>query len=209
MNRLVAAGSLAAVLTACAADQTIPTQAEFSVALFATGGNTGLNIGTHLTGDEEVLTSAGPGDPHPRDSHAQGQAIFRVSDDGSTASFRLIASNIENVVQAHIHCGRPGENGPIRMWLFPDIGATGSALTVAEGRRNGVLAAGTFSFGTQICPAANVGADMPLLDAIRAGLAYVNVHTNDFVDPPNTGPGDFPGGEIRGQLDHPSNHGRN
>lgn len=213
MNRLVAAGSLAAVLTAvltaCTADQTIPTQAEFSVALFATGGNTDLNIGTHLTGDEEVLASAGPGDPHPRDSHAQGQAIFRVSDDGSSASFRLIASNIENVVQAHIHCGRPGENGPIRMWLFPDIGATGTALTVAEGRRNGVLAEGAFSFGAQICPAANVGTDMPLLDAIRAGLAYVNVHTNDFVDPTNTGPGDFPGGEIRGQLDHASAHGRN
>ena len=38
--------------------------------------------------------------------------------------------------------------------------------------------------------------------AIDAGSVYVNVHTNDFVDPPNTGPGDFPGGEIRGQLQH-------
>jgi hypothetical protein len=26
------------------------------------------------------------------------------------------------------------------------------------------------------------------------------VHTNDGVPPPNTGPGDFPGGEIRGQI---------
>jgi hypothetical protein len=26
------------------------------------------------------------------------------------------------------------------------------------------------------------------------------VHTNDGVAPPNTGPGDFPGGEIRGQV---------
>ena len=147
--------------------------------------------------------------PQPSDSRGQGQAIFRVSEDGSTASFRLIASNIENVVQAHIHCGRPGENGPIRMWLFPDIGATGTALTVAEGRRNGVLAAGTFTFGSQTCPAANVGTDMPLLQAMQAGLAYVNVHTNDFVDPPNTGPGDFPGGEIRGQLDHGSTHAKN
>jgi hypothetical protein len=39
-----------------------------------------------------------------------------------------------------------------------------------------------------------------LIDAMENGSAYVNVHTNDFVDPPNTGPGDFPGGEIRGQL---------
>jgi hypothetical protein len=26
------------------------------------------------------------------------------------------------------------------------------------------------------------------------------VHTNDGVAPTNTGPGDFPGGEIRGQV---------
>ena len=39
--------------------------------------------------------------------------------------------------------------------------------------------------------------------AVAAGNAYVNVHTNGGVAPPNTGPGDFPGGEIRGQL-HPA-----
>jgi hypothetical protein len=33
-----------------------------------------------------------------------------------------------------------------------------------------------------------------------AGETYVNVHTNDGVDPTNTGPGDIPGGEIRGQV---------
>jgi len=35
---------------------------------------------------------------------------------------------------------------------------------------------------------------------MRAGNTYVNVHTNDGVAPTNTGPGDFPGGEIRGQI---------
>jgi hypothetical protein len=39
-----------------------------------------------------------------------------------------------------------------------------------------------------------------LIAAIEAGNAYVNVHTNDGVGATNTGPGDFPGGEIRGQL---------
>jgi hypothetical protein len=46
---------------------------------------------------------------------------------------------------------------------------------------------------------------MPVLDAMRAGLTYVNVHTKSHDLPANTnntGPGDFPGGEIRGQLDH-------
>ena len=45
-----------------------------------------------------------------------------------------------------------------------------------------------------------------LLDAIRAGNTYGNAHTDDGVAPPNTGAGDFPGGEIRGQLD---THGHN
>ena len=36
--------------------------------------------------------------------------------------------------------------------------------------------------------------------ALESGNAYVNVHTNDGVDPIDTGPGDFPGGEIRGQV---------
>jgi hypothetical protein len=35
---------------------------------------------------------------------------------------------------------------------------------------------------------------------IDSGNAYVNVHTNDGVARPNTGPGAFPGGEIRGQI---------
>jgi len=32
---------------------------------------------------------------------------------------------------------------------------------------------------------------------LNSGNAYVNLHTSDGVDPVNTGPGDFPGGEVR------------
>ena len=39
-----------------------------------------------------------------------------------------------------------------------------------------------------------------LINQINAGNAYVNIHTNDGVAPADTGPGDFPGGEIRGQI---------
>ena len=46
--------------------------------------------------------------PHPSQSNAQGQAHFTVNDDG-TVNFKLMASNIDNVVQSHIHCGRFGE----------------------------------------------------------------------------------------------------
>ena len=89
------------------------------------------------------------------------------------------------------------------MWLYPVVGTSGSAAASGAGPHNGVLATGTFSPTGVMCPAANVGqaTDMPLLDAMRAGFTYVNVHTNDGVGVTNTGPGDFPGGEVRGQLD--------
>ncbi|HET6372256.1 MAG TPA: hypothetical protein VFG76_03050, partial [Candidatus Polarisedimenticolia bacterium] len=45
-----------------------------------------------------------------------------------------------------------------------------------------------------------------LLTAMRTGGAYVNVHTNDGVGEVNTGPGDFPGGEIRGQIRRARDH---
>ena len=187
----------ATVLASCSPEREGPTEFEVTAPLYVMGGNQGTNIGTHLTGDEEVLVVAA-GAPHPSDSRAQGQAIFRV--DGNTVDFRLIATNINNITQAHIHCGFAGANGPVRIWLYPVIGTTGAAGPDGSGRHNGVLASGTFSVAGVICPAANVGVDMPLLDAIRAGFAYVNVHTSDG-GAPNTGPGDFPGGELRGQLD--------
>ena len=194
----------AAIVAGCAVDKPVPTGFEIRAPLFDAGGNAGgnadINLGTHLTGDEEVLVVA-PGAPTPADSRAQGEAIFRVNDDG-TVDFRLIASNIDNVIMAHIHCGRPGQNGPIRMWLYPNVGPTGAPGPNGSGPQDGVLATGTFTPAGVVCPASAVGSDMPLIAAIRAGLTYVNVHTNDGVAPPNTGPGDFPGGEIRGQLDH-------
>jgi hypothetical protein len=46
-----------------------------------------------------------------------------------------------------------------------------------------------------------IGQDLSVLvAALLSGGAYVNVHTNDGVAPTNSGPGDFPGGEVRGQI---------
>lgn len=208
LRRRIAFGAMVAVLAGCSADTPAPTALELRAPVFAVKANGDINLGTHLNGDEEVLVVAA-GAPHPSDSKAQGQAIFRVNDDGSV-DFKLIASNIDNAFMAHIHCGRAGTNGPIRMWLYPNIGPTGTPGAFGSGRQSGVLASGTFSPGVVTCPAANVGRPatdppMPLMEAIRGGFTYVNVHTNDGVGLTNTGPGDFPGGEIRGQIDDDNN----
>jgi hypothetical protein len=201
LKQYAAAGAMVVLLAGCSADKPTPTGFEVRTALFAVG-QSDFNLGTHMTGAEEVLTPIPPSTATPADSRGQGEAIFRVNADGSAVSFRLIASNIDNVIMSHIHCGRPGANGPIRMWLYPVVGPTGAQGPNGAGSQNGVLAADTFDPRGVVCPASAVGTDMPLLDAMRAGLTYVNVHTNDGANGPNTGPGDFPGGEIRGQLDH-------
>jgi hypothetical protein len=127
-----------------------------------------------------------------RDTQAQGQATFKLSNDGLSMDYRLIASNIDNVVQSHIHVGPPGVNGPIVVFLFGPVDPAG-------GRHDGVLATGTFTAANLIGPLA--GQPLSALVAeMRNGNTYVNVHTNDGVDPPNTGAGDFPGGEIRGNI---------
>ena len=141
------------------------------------------NFRTHLSGDEEVPV---------RITNAQGQAIFQLSDDGTELHYKLIVANINNVVQAHIHLAQPGVNGNIVAFLY-------GLVPPAGGRTDGVLAEGTITAANLI----NDLAGQPLsalIDQMRAGNAYVNVHTNDGVGPINTGPGDFPGGEIRGQL---------
>lgn len=146
----------------------------------ATAGNDdNRNFFAHLSGDEEVPS---------RDTRAVGQAVFNLSTDGTEIAYTLIVANIENVVAAHIHCGAPGVNGPVRVFLFGPEAPGG-------GRTDGVLAKGSFDPAGITCPDGT-----PLLDAMRAGDTYVNVHTNDGVDPTNTGPGDFPGGEVRGQI---------
>ncbi len=135
------------------------------------------NLATHLTGDEEVPA---------RDTQAQGQATFNVAKDGHTVEFKLVVANIENVVASHVHCGDPGVNGPIVVGLY--------SAPSAGGPIEGPIAEGSFDGTAFTCNG------MSLLDAMRAGHTYVNVHTNDGDATPNEGPGDFPGGEIRGQV---------
>jgi hypothetical protein len=147
------------------------------------------NFGTHLKGRTEVPA---------RDTSGQGQALLHLSDDGLAMDYKLIVANIDNAFMAHIHIAAEGVNGPIAVWLYP--GTTPNVTApLGQGRLDGVIAEGTFTAANFIGPLA--GHPMSdLVNAIQTGNAYVNVHTNDGVDGTNTGPGDFPGGEIRAQL---------
>lgn len=185
----IAAAFALASTVACASDKpTLPNEVHIPLFERSAAQN---NLGTHLDGDDENPA---------RPTQAQGQAIFRISDDGQSVAYTLIAANIDNAFMAHIHLAPAGVNGAIVEWLFPSTAPVAGPL--GAGRFDGVLASGTFTAANLVGPLANHPLS-ELISAMRNGGAYVNVHTNDGVAPTNTGPGDFPGGEIRGQLSAP------
>jgi CHRD domain len=156
-------------------------------------GLVGTGIALAGVNDNWSIHATGASEVPPRDTRAQGQAILHLADDEASIDFRLIATNIDNVVQAHIHVGPPGENGPIVAFLY-------GLVDPGAGRQTGVLSTGTITAASLTGPLTG----HPLADLIteiRNGNAYVNVHTNDGVAPTNTGPGDFPGGEVRGNIE--------
>jgi hypothetical protein len=120
---------------------------------------------------------------------ATGTATFTLS--GSQINYTVNVNGIENAVVSHIHIAPTGENGLVRLNLC----GTGDPLPACTSG-TGVLATG--SNGTTVgSPAITFDS---LVSAMRAGNAYVNVHTDDGVGQPNTGPGDMASGEIRGQI---------
>jgi hypothetical protein len=131
-----------------------------------------------LSGAEEV--------PPVPTTTASGTATLDIV--GAEITYTVTVTNLENAVVSHIHVAPDGENGPVRMNLC----GTGAPLPACVSG-TGVLATGTN--GTTV----GITFDS-LVSAIRAGNAYVNVHTDDGVGQQNTGPGDMASGEIRGQL---------
>lgn len=148
--------------------------------------------GTAFAADYVAAPLSGGEEVPPNDSKGRGNATFDLSDDGMSIEYKLIVANIDNVVASHIHLAPVGINGPVVAFLFGPVAAGG-------GPSNGVIATGTITAANLVGPLAGQPLSA-LLSAMQAGNTYVNVHTNDGVNPPNTGPGDIPGGEIRGQI---------
>jgi hypothetical protein len=192
MNRSLSFGAAIAFVAACTSDRPAPTGVEIRTPLYVRSAAN--NLGTHLDGADENPPNA---------SQGQGQAIFRVSDDGTSVDYTLIASNIDNAFMAHIHIAPAGVNGPIVEWLFPSTAPVAGPL--GSGRHDGVLAEGHFTAADLVGPLKGHPL-AELIAAMRSGGAYVNVHTNDGVAPVTNTPGDLPGGEIRGQLHAPGSN---
>jgi len=155
------------------------------------GNQGGKRVGiTLLTGAEEVP---------PRSTDASGELSLRLGKDGASIDFVLEVNDISNITMAHIHRQVKGENGGIVVWLYPSVKST-TPLPGGSGPVTRLVVEGTFTAADFRGALAGQPLSAFLAD-VEAELLYGNVHTDDGVDPPNTGPGDFPGGEVRGQLD--------
>lgn len=150
--------------------------AALAVAGIAWAGANG-NFSVHASGELEVPAVA---------THAQGQALFKLSKDSQSLGYKLIVANIDGVFMAHVHMADPGINGPIVVWLYP---STNPAPGPPTGRIQGPIATGTITAANLVGPLAGMELS-DLVDLLRNGGAYVNVHTLP----------DHPGGEIRGNF---------
>jgi hypothetical protein len=112
-----------------------------------------------LTGKDEVP---------PINTQATGMAQFQLSSDGKELNYDLSTTNLQGFMMAHIHQGKSGENGqPV------------APLQMGKGKVSSSDFQGPLA-GKQISD---------LVDLMKNGGAYVNVHTNQNQN-----------GEIRGQI---------
>lgn len=128
-----------------------------------------LHFNASLKGRNEVPPVA---------TKAAGETIVTISKDETKIRYKLITANIVDVFGAHFHLAPAGSNGGVVAFLYNDA---------PSGPANGVLAEGYITAGDVI---GSIAGDLDaLIDAIRNGYIYVNVHTTST-----------PSGEIRGQL---------
>jgi len=137
----------------------------------------------HLSGKDVVPA---------RTTQATGQVKFTLSQDGTQLQYRINVSNIENVVSAQVFLGAAGENGAAVAMIYGPAAPGG-------GKTTGVLSTGTITAASLIGSLAGQPVSA-LVDAMKAGNAYVVVSTDDGQGAPDERPGDFTTGEIRGQI---------
>jgi hypothetical protein len=180
----------AALIAGCGEEVVAPTSPNVaeSLAHVPVAAATGGRFIAPLSADEEVPVPDLTATKNPR-----GMATFQVGSEGDELAYRLIVANIENVTQAHIHCGAAGVSGPVVAFLF---GFVDGGVSV-----DGVLAEGTVTDmdiiarpDSEVCPGGVANFD-EMVAHMRDGTAYVNVHT--VQNPP---------GEIRGQIRATGHH---
>lgn len=131
--------------------------------------------------------------PQALSTTAGGDFRAQINNQTQEISWRLSYSAVgTTVTQAHVHFGSPAQSGGISVFLCTNLG-NGPAGTQACPAGPATVT-GTIRPADVIGPAGQgiaAGEFAELVQAVRAGFTYVNVHTTAF-----------PAGEIRAQLGH-------
>ena len=129
-------------------------------------------------------------------TEASGTFEASISPRGEAIDYEITYTGMQGVVtQSHMHVGQRSVNGGIVLWICGNPAATpptpGPAGTPVCTSPNGHFAGTWRPENVQNQPTQQIttGELDEVIAAIRAGVAYVNVHTNLS-----------PGGEIRGQV---------
>ena len=137
-------------------------------------GGEARSFTAELSGDNEVP---------PVVTNTTGKVNFHVNRAQTALKFKMKvfrSSDLLGAAGAHIHCAPEGENGPVVAFLAGSIpgGFDGKVEVSATLKR------------ANIDPAAGCGSNIAeLVEAIRAGNTYVNVHSSGV-----------PSGVVRGQI---------
>lgn len=139
----------------------------------------------------------------PQTLSSPGFAEFdaRIGGNDDSISWQLTYRDLPtDVLQAHIHFGQRATTGGISIFLCTNVGGgpAGTQPCPQMGTIGGMIDADDVigPGGQGISP----GELEEIIAAIRAGYAYVNIHTKAF-----------PSGELRGQFEargHRGDHGR-
>lgn len=178
----VAAFSLALGASVAALAQTTP----------AVGGAS-FDFGAELGAAQEVRGAnvTGPFTPATLPSTATGIGHVVFERDLTSAHVDLSVQSLQfPVADAHIHCGKAGQNGPVLVPLAPTIGGNSGDIVAKDIVNEDIDNAAANGECVTACnfPLTNIAA---LRAAASDGCLYLNVHT----DSPDT-----LAGEIRGQL---------
>src|SRR5216110_54860 len=117
------------------------------------------------------------------------EAVISPNDDA--IDYEITYSGMQGTVtQSHMHVGQRRVNGGIVLWICGTTGTPGPAGTPTCTSPNGHFAGTWRPENVQTVATQQLGGDIgEVITAIRAGNAYMNVHSNLS-----------PGGEIRGQI---------
>lgn len=141
-----------------------------AMAVYASEGRMPCYIAI-LSGDKEVPAV---------DTRATGHTKLSLTSDSAGLKYTIKESGIDTPTAAHIHSGAPGTNGPVVAVLYPTTGM--------EAPKDNTLAKGMITSADLVGPLKGKTVT-DLVDAIKSGNTYVNVHSKAHPD-----------GEIRGWI---------